>query len=367
MLKLSCWNIQGFLSRIIGNKLTDPDFLSEINKSDILGISETHIYDEILNELDIPGFTRISYKNRKKFKKANKASGGVAVFAKNCVAKYLEPFKTHNNDVVWIKIKKKHHLLPRDIYIGTIYVSGENNSSLISDKIKNLSEDIEMIKSKNGEIIIQGDFNARTAHADDFVPYDKHDPAATSVCIDFFNIPPRCSEDKIHNSNGKELLDLCKTYNLCIANGRKTGDHIGNFTSFQPGGNSVIDYTIIPQAMYQSIVTFNVGELLPWISDHCAIHCVIDIGESICDETPDASPAIPLPTTWHWDDNSAEKVENFLKGDEAKGIIDQISRSSDGDKMAKDISSLMTYAAESWELKKRKQKVKNRKNNSPWF
>ena len=70
----------------------DPDFLSEINKSDIIGISETHIFDEILSELDIPGFKRISYKNRKKLKNANKTSGGIAVFAKNNIAKYLEPF-----------------------------------------------------------------------------------------------------------------------------------------------------------------------------------------------------------------------------------------------------------------------------------
>ena len=34
----------------MGNKFTDPDFLREIGKSDILGISETHIFNEIIDE-----------------------------------------------------------------------------------------------------------------------------------------------------------------------------------------------------------------------------------------------------------------------------------------------------------------------------
>ena len=69
MLKITCWNIHDYKSCILGNKLTDPDFLSQINDSDIVGLLETHIYDEILDKLDIPGYVRLGYKNRKKFKK----------------------------------------------------------------------------------------------------------------------------------------------------------------------------------------------------------------------------------------------------------------------------------------------------------
>ena len=71
------------MSRVVGKKFRDPDFLLEIHNSDLLGISETHIYDEILSELEAEGFTRLTYENRKKFKMANKSSGGVAIFAKN--------------------------------------------------------------------------------------------------------------------------------------------------------------------------------------------------------------------------------------------------------------------------------------------
>ena len=87
-----------------------------------------------------------------------------------------------------------------------------------------------MIKRKGGEILLQGDFNARTSTDKDIITLDKFD---RDVDIEQFEILPRNSVDKQTNSRGKELLDICKTFGLCIINGRKTGDLMGNFTSFQ--------------------------------------------------------------------------------------------------------------------------------------
>ena len=36
-LNITFWNINSIMSSIIGNKLVDPEFLAEINKSDIIG------------------------------------------------------------------------------------------------------------------------------------------------------------------------------------------------------------------------------------------------------------------------------------------------------------------------------------------
>ena len=92
------------------------------------------------------GFSRLNYKNRKKFKKINKSSGGIALFAKPGVANLLEPFETGNKDIIWTKLKKQHHDNPNDIYIGSLYISEENNTKSISEKIRNIAEDIEKIK-----------------------------------------------------------------------------------------------------------------------------------------------------------------------------------------------------------------------------
>ena len=199
-LKVTCWNIQGFKSRILGNKLNDPDFLSEIGDSDIVGILETHIYDEILEKLDIPGFVRLSYKNRKKFKKANKSSGGIALFAKYRIADLLEPFETKNKDIIWLKLKKQYHNNPNDIYLGSTYISAENGTKCILEKIKNISEDISVIKGKGGDVLLQGDLNVRTSNDKDYVEPNKFDIHVNSEQLE---IPKRNSDDMETNENGK--------------------------------------------------------------------------------------------------------------------------------------------------------------------
>ena len=52
-LNITFWNINGFNSHIDGNKLVDPDFLAAVKKSDIIGLGETHIHNEILENLSI--------------------------------------------------------------------------------------------------------------------------------------------------------------------------------------------------------------------------------------------------------------------------------------------------------------------------
>ena len=45
-IQLSSWNIHGFKSKIVGNKLFDGDFLKEIENDDIVDILETHVHNE---------------------------------------------------------------------------------------------------------------------------------------------------------------------------------------------------------------------------------------------------------------------------------------------------------------------------------
>ena len=55
-IQVSAWNIHGYKSKIIGNKMNDVEFLGEIKDDDIVALSETHIHREIEDELIIPGF-----------------------------------------------------------------------------------------------------------------------------------------------------------------------------------------------------------------------------------------------------------------------------------------------------------------------
>ena len=106
-LEFCSWNIHGYQSRQIGPKFRDAEFLHIVKNVDFLGLTETHIHNEILEELNIPGFTRISYKNREKKLKSGTSPGGIAVFAKAHIAKMFSVIKTDNQDSIWVKLKKE--------------------------------------------------------------------------------------------------------------------------------------------------------------------------------------------------------------------------------------------------------------------
>ena len=65
-LKCCSWNIHGHNSRLFGNKLVDTDFLKAVRDTDLLGLTETHAHEGILGNLNIPGFERLAYINKKK-------------------------------------------------------------------------------------------------------------------------------------------------------------------------------------------------------------------------------------------------------------------------------------------------------------
>ena len=44
--------------------------------------------------------------------------------------------------------------------------------------------------------------------------------------------------DKEHSDTDKQVLDMCKSFNLRIINGRKLGDMRGDFTHFNNAGGS---------------------------------------------------------------------------------------------------------------------------------
>ena len=265
--------------------------------------------------------------------------------------------------MIWIKIKNQYHDNPCDIYIGLAYLSNENNSQSISEKIKNISDDIELIKEKGGEIILSGDFNARTGCAKDAVENDKFNYLDTES----IDLPIRNSADHELNSKGKELLDICKIYDLCIINGRKTGDLVGNYTSFQPGGNSVIDYSIVSQSLFYDILSFNVGEFNPWISDHCPIHQTVKLCNTTREgDKQDNTVLKTPPTTWYWDEKSICSLEEHLKREEVRVKLNEITSLSDGDKMVKEINYLLTNISDTCGAK-RKKNTSRTNSAPPWY
>ena len=171
-MKICAWNINGHNSRTIGKKFLDHDFLNTIADIDLLCLTETHIHCGTLEHLSVPGFQLLGYKNSKKNKKSNTAPGGIAIFSKDNVKNLFTILNRDNDDVVWLKLKKKELGISQDILLVTCYLSPspEKNSSRIS----NLSDDV-MHFSPKGHVIIHGDLNAWTGIEEDSAQIDKYD------------------------------------------------------------------------------------------------------------------------------------------------------------------------------------------------
>ena len=108
----------------------------------------------------------------------------------------------------------------RDVYICAVYIPPETFKYFNHDLLEDLAENI-LSFSVMGHLILMGDFNARTATENDFVPQEGNTfvPLCTQKYLDE---PKRRFSflNNIINNHGKWLLDLCRTLDLRILNGR---------------------------------------------------------------------------------------------------------------------------------------------------
>ena len=105
-LKMAFWNIGGYNSRTIGKNFLSSDFLCEIEDYDVIGLAETHIHSSVIEDLLIPGFYLLSYRNRACHARSKTAPGGLAVFCKNNLSHMMVPIERNTQNVLWTKIKK---------------------------------------------------------------------------------------------------------------------------------------------------------------------------------------------------------------------------------------------------------------------
>ena len=361
-IKICYWNIHGKKSEIIKDKLLDPQFIETLKNSDIVSLSELHT-----NEKDafIPGYKLLKEKIRKKTHKGPKIGGGIAVFAKENIFDSIHVVPNNNENSIWIKIKKKTSN-DKDLLIGSYYVSPENQKSKES-LFEILSEECERFE-KLGEVILVGDFNARTGKKIDFIQPDPflENLLDSPVANGGKALPLRNSEDHGTNKRGDELLDFCKANEFAIVNGRKIGDLFGKCTSHQWNGSSAIDYLLVSANSLDKISYFEVGEYIPWLSDHTPIFAdtKLDI------HTKNAETPIPLHQRdqgYVWDDDCAENFKTFLsnQSETLENINFSTRLNSDANELVKEIKNSILEASNKCNLKKKTQNKKVRLK--PWF
>ena len=291
-LKLTFWNIHGHKSKLVGDKLSDNEFLNTFRDDHIVGLVELHT--DVTPS--IQGFKLIKQKIRKKLHKGPKIAGGLAVFAKLEFAQMVKPVHNDNDDSIWVKLNKEDTGESKDIYIGTLYLSPGRDGATRDEgraSLETFFQESRKFREK-GLVVLQGEFHAHTATLPDFIENDKSDDVLGIENNDKPLI--RNSEDKkAPNDRGKLLIDLCQAYDVLIVNGRKTGDIFGNYTSFQWNGSRVVDYVLTEGNQLQKISDFKVDCFRPWLSDHCPLRYSISLTRQINQKQKQIKLLIPLP------------------------------------------------------------------------
>ena len=243
------WNVDGIIS-----KLKDPDFVSYVSKFDVICLVETFV-KKFENTL-FPLHTMF-IKPSDDLGNKGRDSGGCICLIRSTLMKYFTHMKYDGCGNFLSFIIDKHLFgFHSDVLFLSVYIPPECSvyykTHDIDNGVQYLEDYLIDCFRELGEIpvLICGDLNGRTS---DIMPdiYDV-DKIFDHLHDETF-LHKRCSEDKVTNTYGKSLLDMCSSLNLFILNGACNGDLQGHFTYIYEFGSSINDYFIMSYDLFDDI------------------------------------------------------------------------------------------------------------------
>ena len=226
------WNLNG-----IGDKLFDPDVKKIIDSHDIIGIVETKKGASF--EINYPGYTSFHFSRRYKHKKAKRHDGGILLLISKLLVGATVQKQQNSECISWVQIKHKNDTYEKNIFIGITYIPPHTakmtSSSINSVKFHEEIEEEIIDKMTSGHVFIAGDLNSRSSNLPDFIPSDGDVDFPCITC-------PRLNVDKVINTYGRRLIDLCIKSGMQILNGRELfANDTNQYTCFRYNGSSVVD------------------------------------------------------------------------------------------------------------------------------
>ena len=210
----------------------------------------------------------------------------------------------------------------KDILLCSCYIPPRDSPYFDPDIFEDLENDINTFKN-NYSVVLVGDFNARTGTEIDFL-IDEHnnfipsdDPPLPT------EIPNRKSFDNQVNEHGKCLLQICKSLDLRILNGRCKGDSLGKITFHGNRGISTVDYIISSHEIMNIFQNLVVRHPSPF-SDHCQLVSWIKITEKTVTHDTNEKPReelFQMPKQFKWNQDSKEKFLAALQSPEVQCMI----------------------------------------------
>ncbi|MEW8548622.1 MAG: reverse transcriptase family protein [Candidatus Thiodiazotropha sp.] len=304
-----------------------PDFIDMVENYDLLCFTETKIDETDI--ISFPGYCNFSQPRKQSYQRK---SGGISVYFRENLSKYIRHLQTESDYVLWIEIDKIFSKTDENVILGTIYIPPENSNYYNEDEFMILETEITSFCARNKYVLLTGDFNARTGELRDYTERD-------DFLSDFFDFDTDTSEfffqaskleaydmpvsrkslDKHTNNIGFRLLDICRNNNLFIFNGRAHKDRpFGNLTFRQ---KSVIDYTLATIDTFKFLHEFEIIETDPLFSDgHCLLSCKLCFSDFSATQSSKGQTGTDT-TTPKWNDKYAHNFCNNVERDEIIQII----------------------------------------------
>ena len=315
-------NVNGSLC----TKLKDTSFINLISSHDIVCLTECWLSTK--PNINLKGFSHI-FKARKKARFARRNSGGTCILFKSELKKGVSEILWDDfEDGLSIKLLKEFFSLANDICIIVPYMRPAQSSRNMIDAEENCFDKLyqQIAKCKNKfDIMMISDFNARVGllqdvnndsdlidvnhdvlNADSLVSHD-------DLIINDMSIV-RCNKDSIVNSYGRQLIQLCKSADLVILNGRSPGDRTGKFTYIEKKGKSVIDLAVVSKELLYLVNCFTVDEpnvhsdhVLISVSLKCNVMKDMPINNQLCTHHKCKPSTVPK-----WKNECKEEFVNLM-------------------------------------------------------
>ena len=284
-------------------KQENNDFNELINKKDFIILSDT--WTSANSAVDYSNYCKIHCYRKYIHKRAKRGSGGIIIYYRESMEKGVKLIKKSVDGVVWVKLDKAFFGFERDIYMCCVYIPPEGSPMhglLCEDIFESIYSDIIHFKDY-GNVMLLGDWNCRTANKSDMVSLDCALPVEDTDDYENDTYIPRYSQDTRCNTWGNCLLDLCKTSGIRIVNGRSGKDMgVGKFTCVTDKGESVVDYLIVEDDMFDVIKSFEVYDLTEF-SDHVPVYFSIDSSCSFAERDNHQQ------TSYKWNDAYCEQFK----------------------------------------------------------
>lgn len=209
---------------------------------DIIGVAETHLLNNV--ELEFEHFKWFGHNRQNIHINARTGSGGVGFMVRNsvlCDFNVNVADKSHEG-ILWLKFVHKY--TNKNFFACVCYLPPDMSTRAVDvdNYFDTLSTQIFTFQQES-EFFICGDFNARTADLEDYIPG-----------IDV--VPERKNIDQKVNKYGEIFCEFLTAVNCCILNGRISD--VDDYTCVSSSGVSVVDYCVVPYEQLGNFSDFQV-------------------------------------------------------------------------------------------------------------